>query len=54
MRKLTRHDYMSSDNKAKWLAAEEQAGKKIPRTAENCIRIFKVARPGKTAQDRAR
>lgn len=49
---MNRSQFMTSDQKAKWLSAERQAGQKLPRTHENCIRITGVARPGKTAKDR--
>ena len=47
-----RSHFMTNDQKAKWLSAERQAGCKLPRTHENCIRILRVARPGKTAKDK--
>jgi len=49
---MNRSQFMTADQKAKWLSAERQAGQKLPRTHENCLRILKVARPGKTAKDR--
>jgi hypothetical protein len=51
---MNRSHYMTQDQKAKWALAESQAGHKLPRTHENCIRILGVARPGKTAKDRQR
>ena len=51
---MKRHDYMTSDQKARWAFAERQAGHKLPRTHQNCIRILKVARPGKTKQQKGR
>jgi hypothetical protein len=48
---MNRSQYMTTDQKAKWLSAERQAGCKLPRTHENCIRITGVARPGKTAKE---
>ena len=49
---MNRSQFMTSDQIAKWRLAEAQAGHKLPRTHENCLRILKVARPGKTAKDR--
>ena len=49
---MKRHDYMTSDQKARWAFAERQAGHKLPRTHQNCIRILGVARPGKTKQQK--
>jgi hypothetical protein len=51
---MKRHDYMTQDQKARWAFAERQAGRKLPRTHQNCIRILKVARPGKTKQQKGR
>ena len=48
-----RSHYMTSDQKAKWMVAESQAGQRLPRTHENCLRILNVARPGKTAKDKS-
>ena len=48
---MNRSHYMTDDQKAKWAVAERQAGCKLPRTHENCLKILKVARPGKTASD---
>ena len=48
---MNRSQFMTPDQKAKWLSAESLAGCKLPRTHENCIRITGVARPGKTAKD---
>lgn len=49
-----RSQFMTADQKAKWLSAERQAGCKLPRTHENCTRILNVARPGKTAKDKGK
>ena len=49
---MNRSHFMTGDQKAKWLSAERQAGQRLPRTHENCIRITGVARPGKTAKDK--
>ena len=49
---MNRSQFMTADQKAKWLSAERLAGQKLPRTHENCIRVLGVARPGKTAKDR--
>jgi len=49
---MNRSQYMTDDQKAKWASAERQAGCKLPRTHENCLKILKVARPGKTASDK--
>ena len=51
---MDRSQFMTADQKAKWLSAERQAGQKLPRTHKNCIRITGVARPGKTAKDKGR
>jgi hypothetical protein len=51
---MNRSHYWSSTEVAKWRLAETQAGTKLPRTHENCIRILGVARPGKTAKDKER
>ena len=51
---MNRSQFMTSDQKAKWATAERQAGGKLPRTHENCLRITGVARPGKTAKDKGR
>ena len=48
----SRAEYMTEHQKELWRVAEEQLGHKIPRTHENCMRILKVARPGKTAKDK--
>jgi hypothetical protein len=37
---MKRAQYMSSEQKARWAAAEEREGRKIPRTHENCQRIL--------------
>lgn len=50
---MNRSHYWSTDQKTKWAEAERQEGCKLPRTHQNCMRILKVARPGKTAKDRA-
>ena len=49
---MNRSQFMTSDQKAKWAVAESQAGTKLARTHQNCIRILNVARPGKTAKDK--
>ena len=51
---MNRSQFMTTDQIAKWRLAESQAGCKLPRTHENCIRITGVARPGKTAKDKGR
>ena len=65
---MNRAQFMTRAQKAQWVAAEEKEGRKIPRTHENCSRIFGrtvknkdgvvkfipgPSRPGKTAKDRA-
>ena len=37
---MERHDYMTQEQKAKWAYAERQAGRKLPRTHENCMTIL--------------
>ena len=51
---MNRSQFMTADQKAKWLSAERQAGTKLARTHQNCIRILNVARPGKTAKDKSK
>ena len=49
-----RADFMTDGQKAKFAAAAEKRGiSSIPRTHANCMDIVGVARPGKTARDRA-
>lgn len=50
----TRRDYWTPAMVAKWNAhfGGEEAGKKAPRTHANCMAVFGLARPGKTASDR--
>ena len=50
---MNRSQYWTADQKAKWASAERQEGCKLPRTHENCLLILKIARPGKTASDKA-
>ena len=50
---MNRSQYMTDDQKAKWAAAESREGK-LPRTHENCLKYLGVARPGKTAKDKAK
>ncbi len=49
---MNRSQFMTNSQIAKWKLRESQAGCKLPRTHENCLRITGVARPGKTAKDR--
>lgn len=46
-----RDEYWSADMKAQW---NNHFPKGAPKTHENCLRVFGVARPGKTRSDRAR
>jgi hypothetical protein len=50
---MNRSEYMSVSQQKRWALEEERIGRKLPRTHENCVRVLKVARPGKTAKDRA-
>lgn len=43
---MKRADYMTAEQKKKM--------GELPRTHENCLKLTKVARPGKTAHDRAK
>lgn len=40
---MERKHYMTSEQKARWAAAEEREGRKIPRTHQNCQRILSTA-----------
>jgi hypothetical protein len=51
---MNKSHYWSADQKARWAEAERREGCKLPRTHQNCLAILKVARPGKTAKDKAR
>jgi hypothetical protein len=48
MEKKERQKFWTAEQKMKW----EQAGNPL-KTHDNCLRILGVARPGKTAQDKA-
>ena len=53
--KKSRADYMSSAQKNKLKAGQtrKDGSPLVPRTHQNCIDLVGVARPGKTAKDRA-
>ena len=37
---MNRSQFMTDEQKAKWAAAERQAGCKLPRTHQNCMKIL--------------
>lgn len=51
---MKRSEYMSADQQFRWKQLEERAGRKLPRTHRNCMLATGVARPGATAQARAK
>jgi len=54
MQEENRFKGWSSRQKSMWLMVESFANTEIPKTHENCMKILKVARPGKTNRDKSR